>query len=298
MTSVGSGSLMIVLLLFLYPMLGANQLVGTDLTQAVPLTLAAALGALAFGHVEFGVTVSLIIGSVPAVFVGSLLSSSAPDRYIRPAITFVILASGLKYVGLGTDDARLAAVRDAARGRDHRGYAFGRKGAIYTASSPRRRQRTPQTACPPRRSTPKRETPSPGVGSQRMFARMGIRFGTSLAGIAVGLLLATAALSKFSLDATALVEATLIFWLVHLAGLGVRVESARPRAFDRARRPARDRLDDRLVVHRQPDRQRAAHQRRRRVRVRDADHLGRDRRSATWSAGGCSQARRAERRAS
>ncbi len=102
MTSVGSGSLMIILLLFLYPMLGANQLVGTDLTQAVPLTLAAALGALAFGHVEFGVTTSLIIGSVPAVLVGSLLSSSAPDRYIRPAITFVIFASGLKYVGVGT----------------------------------------------------------------------------------------------------------------------------------------------------------------------------------------------------
>jgi uncharacterized membrane protein YfcA len=102
MTSVGSGSLMIVMLLFLYPMLGANQLVGTDLTQAVPLTLAAALGALAFGHVELGVTASLIIGSVPAVLVGSLLSSSAPDRYIRPAITFVVAASGLKYVGVGT----------------------------------------------------------------------------------------------------------------------------------------------------------------------------------------------------
>jgi uncharacterized protein len=102
MTSVGSGSLMIVMLLFLYPMIGANQLVGTDLTQAVPLTLAAALGALAFGHVEFGVTVSLIIGSVPAVLVGSLFSSSAPDRYVRPVITFVIAASGLKYVGIGT----------------------------------------------------------------------------------------------------------------------------------------------------------------------------------------------------
>ena len=75
MTSVGSGSLMIVLLLFLYPTLGANQLVGTDLTQAVPLTAAAALGAIAFGHVEFGVTASLVIGSVPAVLVGSLLSS-------------------------------------------------------------------------------------------------------------------------------------------------------------------------------------------------------------------------------
>jgi uncharacterized membrane protein YfcA len=102
MTSVGSGSLMIVMLLFLYPMLGANQLVGTDLTQAVPLTGAAALGALAFGHVEFGVTASLAIGSIPAVFVGSLFSSSAPDRYVRPAITFVIAASGLKYVGIDT----------------------------------------------------------------------------------------------------------------------------------------------------------------------------------------------------
>jgi uncharacterized protein len=102
MTSVGSGSLMIILLLFLYPMLGANQLVGTDLSQAVPLTLAAALGALAFGHVEFGVTTSLIIGSVPAVLIGSLVSSSAPDRYVRPAITFVVAASGLKYVGVGT----------------------------------------------------------------------------------------------------------------------------------------------------------------------------------------------------
>jgi len=102
MTSVGSGSLMIVLLLFLYPMLGANQLVGTDLTQAVPLTLAAALGALVFGHVQFAVTTSLILGSVPAVLVGSFVSSRAPDRYVRPVITFVIFASGLKYVGVGT----------------------------------------------------------------------------------------------------------------------------------------------------------------------------------------------------
>jgi len=100
MTSVGSGSLMIVLLLFLYPTLSASRLVGTDLTQAVPLTLAAALGALAFGHVEFAVTASIAIGSVPAVLVGSLLSARAPDRFIRPVITLVIFASGLKYVGV------------------------------------------------------------------------------------------------------------------------------------------------------------------------------------------------------
>jgi hypothetical protein len=52
--------------------------------------------------VEFGVTASIIVGSVPAVLVGSLLSSRAPDKYIRPAITFVIFASGLKYVGVPT----------------------------------------------------------------------------------------------------------------------------------------------------------------------------------------------------
>ena len=48
-------------------------------------------------------TASLIIGSVPAVLVGSMLSSTIPDRYVRPAIAFVIFASGLKYVGLQTD---------------------------------------------------------------------------------------------------------------------------------------------------------------------------------------------------
>jgi putative Ca2+/H+ antiporter (TMEM165/GDT1 family) len=50
------------------------------------------------------VTAALVIGSVPAVLVGSLLSSRAPDKYIRPAITFVIFASGLKYAGMGTTE--------------------------------------------------------------------------------------------------------------------------------------------------------------------------------------------------
>ncbi|HLJ03585.1 MAG TPA: sulfite exporter TauE/SafE family protein [Solirubrobacteraceae bacterium] len=114
MTSVGSGSLMIVFLLFLYPSLSAKRLVGTDLTQAVPLTLAAALGALVFGHVSFGLTLSLILGSVPAVFVGSLLSSRVPDRFIRPVIGVVIMASGLKYIGASTSTIGWAALIAAA----------------------------------------------------------------------------------------------------------------------------------------------------------------------------------------
>ena len=92
---------MIVLMLFL-SLLSAGKLVGTDLTQAVPLTAAAALGALVFGHVDFGVTTSIHAGQRAGVLIGSFLSSRAPDRYIRPIITFVIFASGLKYVGVGT----------------------------------------------------------------------------------------------------------------------------------------------------------------------------------------------------
>lgn len=103
MTSVGAGSLMIVLLLCVYPAIGAKALVGTDLAQAIPLTAAAALGALAFGSVQVPLTESIVVGAVPAVLVGSLLSSRVPDRFLRPVIFCVILASGLKYTGAGTD---------------------------------------------------------------------------------------------------------------------------------------------------------------------------------------------------
>lgn len=99
-TSVGAGSLMVVLLLSIYPGIGASELVGTDLVQAIPLTAAAALGQLVFGHVEMAVTASLVAGSVPGVLVGSLLSSRAPELLVRAAVTVVVIAAGLEYVGL------------------------------------------------------------------------------------------------------------------------------------------------------------------------------------------------------
>jgi uncharacterized membrane protein YfcA len=104
LTSVGSGSLMIVMLMSIYPSLSAKSLVGTDLAQAIPLTAAAALGALTFGHVQFPLTGAIILGSVPAVLVGSYLSSRTRDRWLRPAIFCVVLASGLKYTGLDNTD--------------------------------------------------------------------------------------------------------------------------------------------------------------------------------------------------
>jgi uncharacterized protein len=96
MTSVGSGSLIIVLLLLLYPSLAAGQLVGTDLVQAVPLVGAAALGHLLFGDVSFAVAGSLMVGAVPGVLIGARISSRAPDHIIRPILVIVLIASGAK----------------------------------------------------------------------------------------------------------------------------------------------------------------------------------------------------------
>src|SRR5690606_34732861 len=100
MSSVGSGSLIIVALLALYPALKANQLVGTDLVQAVPLVCAAALGHLFFGEFQFAVTTSLVIGSIPGVYLGARISSRAPGGVIRAALAVVLLASALKLLGV------------------------------------------------------------------------------------------------------------------------------------------------------------------------------------------------------
>jgi hypothetical protein len=69
----------------------------------LPLTFSATLGTLLFSHVELGLTSSIVIGSVPAVIVGSLLSSRSNGYLLRRVITGVVLLSGLKYVGVPTD---------------------------------------------------------------------------------------------------------------------------------------------------------------------------------------------------
>lgn len=107
LTSVGSGSLMIVLLLALYPRLQTAALVGTDLVQAVPLVASAALGHLLFGDFQMGLTASLLVGCVPGVYVGARLSSRAPDHAIRPVLVAVLVASALKLLDAPTAGAAL-----------------------------------------------------------------------------------------------------------------------------------------------------------------------------------------------
>jgi uncharacterized protein len=101
-TSVGSGTLVIILLLFLYPRLRGSQMVGTDLAQAIPMVGSAALAHIVFGDFKLGLTLSILIGSIPGVLIGASVSSYAPTAFLRGALAAVLLVSGLKLVNVPT----------------------------------------------------------------------------------------------------------------------------------------------------------------------------------------------------
>ena len=101
-TSVGSGTLVIVLLLFLYPRLRGSQMVGTDLAQAIPMVGSAALAHVLFGDFQFALTLSILLGSIPGVLAGAAVSSYAPTVFLRGALAAVLLVSGLKLINVPT----------------------------------------------------------------------------------------------------------------------------------------------------------------------------------------------------
>jgi hypothetical protein len=109
MTSVGSGSMIIVALMWLYPRVSNRVLVGTNLVQAVPLVGAAALGHVFFGDVSFGITSSLLIGALPGVFVGAQISSRTTTNWLRPILAAVLLASALKLLNAPSVTTGIAA---------------------------------------------------------------------------------------------------------------------------------------------------------------------------------------------
>ncbi len=94
-TSVGSGSVIMVALLMLYPGLSAVKLVGTDLVQAVPLVLAAAISNVAIHGLDWELLVPLVIGSVPGTILGSRLAPRVPQSFIRRGIVVVLTMSGV-----------------------------------------------------------------------------------------------------------------------------------------------------------------------------------------------------------
>jgi uncharacterized protein len=99
LTSVGAGAIGVVVLAMLFPALPAKRIVGSDIAHAVPLTLVAGAGHLGLGHVDFGVLLALLCGSIPGILFGTRLAGVAPDWLLRPllALTLCYAAYALLY---------------------------------------------------------------------------------------------------------------------------------------------------------------------------------------------------------
>jgi uncharacterized membrane protein YfcA len=97
-SSIGAGVLGTVALLFLYPRMSAVKVVGTDIVHAVPLTAVAGMGHIALGTVDLVLLVSLLIGSLPGIYIGSHMSAKVPEKVLRPVLAAMLLIIGLKMV--------------------------------------------------------------------------------------------------------------------------------------------------------------------------------------------------------
>ncbi len=98
LSSVGAGAIGSAILFLLYPYKRPVEIVGTDLAHAVPLTAIAGFGHLHFGTIDFNLLVGLLIGGLPAIYLGSLIGKRLPDKVLRPLIAVLLFLMGIKLI--------------------------------------------------------------------------------------------------------------------------------------------------------------------------------------------------------
>ncbi len=97
-SSVGAGALGVTALFFLYPTMPVLRIVGSDIAHAVPLTLVAGVGHWMLGSVDWFLLGSLLIGSLPGIWLGSHVSTMVPDRVLRPILATMLMLVGAKLI--------------------------------------------------------------------------------------------------------------------------------------------------------------------------------------------------------
>jgi len=97
LSSVGAGAIGGAILLLLYPTLRTRTIVGTDIAHAVPLTAVAGLGHLQLGHIDLSLLVSLIIGSLPAIYFGTIVGEKIPEKTLKYMVASILLVIGIKF---------------------------------------------------------------------------------------------------------------------------------------------------------------------------------------------------------
>ena len=98
LSSVGAGAIGAAVLMSLYPHLPSHRIVGVDIAHAVPLTFIAGMAHLWLGNVDFVLLACLLIGSLPAIHIGTLIGSRLPNKILQPILAFILMGLGLKFV--------------------------------------------------------------------------------------------------------------------------------------------------------------------------------------------------------
>jgi len=97
-SSIGAGALGATILLYLYPSLPIRRIVGTDLAHAVPLTAIAGLGHWQIGNVDPFLLATLLLGSLPGIYLGSHLSTVFPERIMRTILAGLLMLIGVRFM--------------------------------------------------------------------------------------------------------------------------------------------------------------------------------------------------------
>jgi uncharacterized protein len=98
LTSVGAGALGVTALILLYPKEKITTIVGSDIAHAVPLTLVAGLGHASLGTIDYQLLGTLLIGSIPGIYLGSHLSSRVAEHWVRIALAMILIFVGFKLI--------------------------------------------------------------------------------------------------------------------------------------------------------------------------------------------------------
>ena len=99
LSSVGAGAFCAALLMILHPRLPALRVIGTDIAHAVPLTLIAGLSHLfLLGNVDLTLLMSLLVGSLPAIHLGTKLAAKIPSHVLQPILASILLGIGVKFI--------------------------------------------------------------------------------------------------------------------------------------------------------------------------------------------------------
>jgi hypothetical protein len=97
LSSVGAGAIGVTALVFLYPKMEPRRIVGSDIAHAVPLTLTAGLGHTILSTINWHVLESLLVGSIPAIIIMSIVAARASDTAVRVALAIVLITVCVRF---------------------------------------------------------------------------------------------------------------------------------------------------------------------------------------------------------